>query len=311
MPQVRPAEYQTEARNTSMPLRLNPFAPATPRAGDAGAGTSGNTPDTASATRQMPVSGVGGLQRKARSMASCLGIPVHSTPSHSELLCAGIDRWAVGHGGPNVAYVCIEIKKLIREPFFSTVFRSNSRGQLGIPNRKLQSIPTELGQVKALRTLHLEWNELTSFPAEIGQAEALHTLYLYKNQLTSFPAEMGQAKALRYLSLSDNQLTSFPAEMGQAKALRTLYLSNNQLTSFPAEMGNAKALETLSLYRNQLNSLPDEIAKLRNCRSCATLTYASIFLRGCPAPFWRRPPMLKSIYRTTPCRTKKFAPCVF
>jgi hypothetical protein len=133
MPQVRLAEYQTyEARNTSMPLRLNPFAPATPQAVDAGAGTSGNTPDTASVTRHTPASGVGGLQRKARSMASCFGVPVHSTPSHSELLCAGVDRWGAGHGGPQAGVACRQIKKLIRKRFFSTAPRNGFSGMLDL-----------------------------------------------------------------------------------------------------------------------------------------------------------------------------------
>jgi Leucine-rich repeat (LRR) protein len=48
---------------------------------------------------------------------------------------------------------------------------------------------------------------LPTLPLEIGQLTALTSLILYFNQLTSLPPKIGRLNALRQLDLDYNQLT--------------------------------------------------------------------------------------------------------
>ena len=92
-------------------------------------------------------------------------------------------------------------------------------------------LPSELGQLSALKELFLNHNKLTGpVPAELGQLGALAHLYLHINQLSGpIPAELGQLGALTQLFLNANQLSGpIPAELRQLGALEDLYLDNNE-----------------------------------------------------------------------------------
>ena len=119
-------------------------------------------------------------------------------------------------------------------------------------------LPAALGELTALKTLHLDGNRLTSVPKELGGLTALTVLVLGGNQLTSVPEELGGLTALKTLLLNGNQLTSMPAEVGGLTALTWLNLRGNRLTSVPEELGGLTALKRLDLGGNQLTSMPAE-----------------------------------------------------
>ena len=75
--------------------------------------------------------------------------------------------------------------------------------------------------------LDMSESQLESLPEEIGQLKALQILYLYQNQLTAIPEEIAQLENLQILHLSENQLTSIPPEIGQLQNLQILYLYRN------------------------------------------------------------------------------------
>ena len=51
-----------------------------------------------------------------------------------------------------------------------------------------------MGDLKKLKELILEGNQLVSLPRKLGQLENLETFFSQKNQLTSVPKEIGQLK---------------------------------------------------------------------------------------------------------------------
>ena len=142
--------------------------------------------------------------------------------------------------------------------------RNWGRENLSLENSRLSSLPKEIGDLAALKSLDLRNNQLTTIPTWIGNLTALDLLDLGENQLTTIPAEIGRLTALTSLSLAQNQLTTFPAEIGRLTALTSLSLAQNQLTTIPAEIGNLTALEYLSLDENQLTTIPASVMERRN-----------------------------------------------
>lgn len=133
-------------------------------------------------------------------------------------------------------------------------------------NKKLTSIPKEIGNLDKLERLDLLANGLTSIPVEVGNLRQLKILILDMNALTSVPVELGNLDKLELLELGSNRLTSVPAELGNLKMLKWLYLKQNFLTSVPPEIGNLDKLVHLELPGNALTSVPAELAQLpRNC----------------------------------------------
>ncbi len=78
-----------------------------------------------------------------------------------------------------------------------------------------------MGQLKQLKTLELQGNQLERLPAGLMQAEALRILRLGDNQLRQLPEEIGNLKQLKVLNLGEdqlsegNQLVSLPNSLGQ------------------------------------------------------------------------------------------------
>ncbi len=133
---------------------------------------------------------------------------------------------------------------------------------LDLAENQLTSLPTEIGQLTALRKLDLYGNQLACLPPEIGQLSTLKELKLEANQLTSLPPEIGQLSALMTLDLGGNQLETLPPEIGNLSALGHLNLTENLLTTLPPEIGMLSALRILQLQANSLTELPEELRNL-------------------------------------------------
>ena len=149
----------------------------------------------------------------------------------------------------------------------STLGQLTNLGTLHLSMNHFSGLPPELGQLPQLHTLTIDHNQLTSLPPELGQLAQLQDLRLSGNQLTSLPPELGQLAQLQDLRLSGNQLTSLPPELGQLAQLQVLWLSGNQLASLPPELGQLAQLQSLGLSGNQLASLPPELGQLAQLQS--------------------------------------------
>ncbi|MDO6518097.1 leucine-rich repeat domain-containing protein [Zobellia uliginosa] len=98
-------------------------------------------------------------------------------------------------------------------------------------NMQIESLPKEIGQLRNLKLLQAQL-ALSDLPKEIGQLNNLETLYLYGNFLSNLPAEIGQLTNLKSLDLGGNLLTSLPTEIKQLLNLTGLDVSNNKLSKF-------------------------------------------------------------------------------
>ncbi|WP_108809019.1 leucine-rich repeat domain-containing protein [Aquimarina spinulae] len=134
--------------------------------------------------------------------------------------------------------------------------------ELDLPNKNLDELPLEIGQLTSLEVLLLGENNLSVLPKEIGLLSSLKVLNLSVNQLTSLPDEISLLTDLEELYLNSNQFRTLPSEIGALTKLIIFSLNNNQLSSIPEEIGALRNLTDLNLNINQLESIPSEIGQL-------------------------------------------------
>jgi internalin A len=151
--------------------------------------------------------------------------------------------------------------------------------RLYLQGNQLSSLPEFLCELKALEELSLHNNLLNSLPESLGQMKALRELYLPDNQLGTLPESLGELKTLRKLSLENNRLGALPNSLGGLKSLEELFLQNNQITVLPDSVGELKALTWLSLYNNRIASLPESLGELKELR---VLNLQDNRIRGLP-----------------------------
>jgi len=124
-------------------------------------------------------------------------------------------------------------------------------------------IPSEIGQLTALKRWENNNNPHTNLPTEVGMLSALTQLFMHKVPLEgSLPTELGELSALRLWSNYETSLSgSLPTELGELTALREMRLFRSQFTGcVPTELGMLTQLLTLQLYDNHLRcSLPGDL----------------------------------------------------
>lgn len=82
--------------------------------------------------------------------------------------------------------------------------RNKGESKLALNRLNLTTLPPEIDQLTALRTLDLSDNQLTTLPPEIGQLTALTSLWLQSNRLTTLPDRLRDLPKLKELFLHDN-----------------------------------------------------------------------------------------------------------
>ncbi|GJV31291.1 leucine-rich repeat protein [Tanacetum coccineum] len=125
-------------------------------------------------------------------------------------------------------------------------------------NRFKGKIPTTIGKLKKLQLLDLNSNHFSGpIPDAIGNLSLLNTLYLYSNKLEGhIPSSLGNCKELNGLALRYNILTGkIPEQLLQLPSLTNfLDLSYNTLSgSIPLQIKYLKMLSYLDLSNNNLS----------------------------------------------------------
>lgn len=112
-----------------------------------------------------------------------------------------------------------------------------SEQSLNLSNNNLTKMPDYVLVLKNLTELNISHNKLTgALPAEIRQLKNLKILRTNDNQMTGVPAEIGQLENLEILDLSNNQLTGLPHELANLKNLKTLNISGNNYSQYDLDI---------------------------------------------------------------------------
>jgi len=139
-------------------------------------------------------------------------------------------------------------------------------------------LPSELCDMKALKKLEFQNNNLASLPKDFGRLENLEELDLMNNRLgdtplagtkgeafeTPIPESFGLLQKLHTLKLGCNPLKVLPEPICRLAGLESLMLSDTGLKELPAAIGGLTGLKFLHLSQNPLEDLPETIFKLAN-----------------------------------------------
>lgn len=130
------------------------------------------------------------------------------------------------------------------------------------------AIPTEIGNLTALKTLNLLGQFDGELPASIANLTELTELCIYGGQgsfKAKLPQNIGNLTKLETLVIPNKAEGEIPSSLGSMTQLRTLDLSNGNLTgTLPTGIGNLTKLERLVLYRNNLSgTVPSGISNLK------------------------------------------------
>jgi len=134
----------------------------------------------------------------------------------------------------------------------------------GENNKTLDKFPESICQMKKLKNLSLQGNDITTLPKCIKNLKKLEFINLYSNKLNSLPKEIGNLSNLKFIVLDFNQIETIPVEFSKLAKLENLSMSDNRISTLPDEFGNFASLKDLDLTYNSISSIPTAIGKLSN-----------------------------------------------
>lgn len=140
----------------------------------------------------------------------------------------------------------------------AALFSLTELEDLTVYTADLMEIPSEISQLTKLKRLNIacgsyhgptndiirrEEVSLTKVPPEIGRLKLLEVLSINYTGLKELPVEMGQLQNLRFLDLSRNQLLREPEFIGDLPELPYVNLSDNRYNSSPQDQRRIDYIE--------------------------------------------------------------------
>lgn len=124
-------------------------------------------------------------------------------------------------------------------------------------NRKMVTLPAEVGKLSHLKILNIGNNNLRYLPPEIGQLNELEELSVENNLLTNIPEEILKLNRLRKINLNKNRLKHFPWLNPQS--IEEIHACDNNIMTIPGEIRNMKKLRVIDLAENQIVQIPEDV----------------------------------------------------
>ena len=141
-----------------------------------------------------------------------------------------------------------------------------SVAKLELSGYKFKAYPMEIGELKGLKALLLQYNQIRHLPWDITVLRDLRELHLSHNPLLTVPPVLEALTGLRALRLDNTLLEEVPGFLGRLVKLRSFSAVQNKLVSLPEEFGRMASLTKINLDSNGLRSLPESLGSLTNLR---------------------------------------------
>jgi hypothetical protein len=137
---------------------------------------------------------------------------------------------------------------------------SNS-DELDLSNCALETIPYSMIELKHLKVLKLNGNNIRNIPTWFPDTfRNLETLDLSDNKLFTLP---DMPPRLFHLMLRNNGFEYIPPQVLECLSLKSLDLSGNCLLNIPSDIVDLSNLKELDISNNNLMALPEEMSLLK------------------------------------------------
>lgn len=138
--------------------------------------------------------------------------------------------------------------------------------ELCIIGQKLIYMSRELSNIKTLKEIWLNSNNLRSLPEFIYNLTNIECIVLTDNLITNLSEGIDSFNKLNHLDISDNLLQDLPMNISSLSSLKCLFLNENQLNILPDEICELTNLKELTLNRNRLKKISKKISNLKSLK---------------------------------------------
>lgn len=121
---------------------------------------------------------------------------------------------------------------------------------LDLSTQHLKFLPPEIGSLKNLKMLYLDFNQIRTLPEELKSLTQLETLSLNHNSLTSIPESI-QLPKLKRLELRYNKLEQAP-HLNAFPKVQYIFLHHNKIKDIPADIDLHPSLKSISFKFNPI-----------------------------------------------------------
>ncbi|MCW3161520.1 leucine-rich repeat domain-containing protein [Chryseobacterium oryctis] len=126
-------------------------------------------------------------------------------------------------------------------------------------NKKIKSVPSDIGRLSNLIQFEIQNNNVTKLPSSFYKLTNLKYLNLSNNPIKFIDNKIGNLKKLEVLSLDSTKIKEIPATVCNLDKLKILSIKNTNIHALPSCMMYLNDLTTLDISLTQIGSFPIEI----------------------------------------------------
>jgi Leucine-rich repeat (LRR) protein len=142
--------------------------------------------------------------------------------------------------------IFLEAKKInlikISKTFF---FNLPNLHHVDLRDNKLLKISENFQELKNLRSLKIDDNQISIIPNFLGNLDKLEIFTFSNNRIKNLPTSLQYLQKLKVLKFANNQISVIPIEFGLLKSLECLYMDANHFTEIPTTICYLKHLSEL------------------------------------------------------------------
>lgn len=148
--------------------------------------------------------------------------------------------------------------------FPKPILQNENIEEIIIAANPLQTIPTEINNLKRLKSLAVDRTKISEIDADLSKMTSLEDFSISHNELSNVPEQIKNIPNLRGLYLNDNNLENISFIDARLNRLENLDLYSNKITKLSEETKFLTSVKRFQIFDNQISEIPDNISDLTN-----------------------------------------------